>query len=150
MTTTPISLLRALLLCSAVWASGACLAGERIGTLNKVDGQVHIERAGGSEMAQSGAGLQAADRLRTGGGAVSVTLRDGTQMVLGPNSVLELSQFQFDSTTEDGSFAALLVKGSLRLISGLIAKVNPNKYHVHTPTTVISVRGTDFIVEVAP
>ena len=144
-------LFRVVLLGSALWACTACLAEDRIGTLKKVDGQVELEHAGASAPAQSGAGLQAGDRLRTTAtGAVSVTLRDGTQMVLGPNSTLEFTRFQFDSTTEDGDFAALLIKGSLRLISGLIAKVNPNKYQIHTPTTVISVRGTDFIVEVSP
>lgn len=144
-------LARALLFSAAVAASTTCLAGERIGTLNKVDGPVYLERAGTSVLAESGAGLEASDRLRTTAtGAVSATLRDGTVVVLGPGSVIELTRFLFDSTTEDGDFSALLIKGSLRLISGLIARVNPTHYKVHTPTTVISVRGTDFIVEVAP
>lgn len=40
-----------------------------------------------------------------------------------------------------------LAKGSLRLVTGLIAKLRPEQVKVTTPTTVIGVRGTDFIVE---
>ena len=40
--------------------------------------------------------------------------------------------------------------GSLRMATGLSAKVTPEQVKVTTPTTVIGVRGTDFIVEENP
>ena len=43
-----------------------------------------------------------------------------------------------------------LLRGSLRMATGLIAKVKPEQVKVTTPTTVIGVRGTDFIVEENP
>ena len=44
----------------------------------------------------------------------------------------------------------VLLRGSLRMATGLIAKVKPEQVKVTTPTTVIGVRGTDFIVEENP
>ena len=43
-----------------------------------------------------------------------------------------------------------LLRGSMRMATGLIAKLQPEQVKVTTPTTVIGVRGTDFIVEVKP
>ena len=40
-----------------------------------------------------------------------------------------------------------LLRGSLRMATGLIGKTHPEAVHVETPTAVIGIRGTDFIVE---
>jgi hypothetical protein len=43
-----------------------------------------------------------------------------------------------------------LLRGSLRMATGAIARLKPEQVKVTTPTTVIGVRGTDFIVEENP
>ena len=63
------------------------------------------------------------------------------------NSQLEIQKFTFDATTQDGSILVNLMEGSLRMLTGLIAKVNPNAIQVKTKTLSVGVRGTDFIVE---
>jgi hypothetical protein len=41
-----------------------------------------------------------------------------------------------------------ILKGTLRMVSGLLVKANPEQVRLKTPTATIGVRGTDFIVDV--
>ena len=87
-------------------------------------------------------------RVLTGAkSAAAVTLKDGTVLALGPDSSVDLASFQFDPTTQGGNMLVNLARGTLRVVTGIIAKVQPEQVKVTTPTTVIGVRGTDFIVE---
>ena len=91
------------------------------------------------------------DRIVSGPkSAAALTLRDGTVLSIGADSTVDLAQFQFEPTTHEGNVLIALAKGSLRLVTGLIAKLRPEQVKVTTPTTVIGVRGTDFIVEQNP
>ena len=67
---------------------------------------------------------------------------------MGPSTTLELTKLQFDSTTQDGSLALNLLQGSIRVVTGWLGKLHPEQVKVITPTSVVGVRGTDFIVEV--
>jgi hypothetical protein len=59
-----------------------------------------------------------------------------------------LSKLQFDSTTQNGSMALSLLQGTIRVVTGLLGKLHPEQVNITTPTSVVGVRGTDFIVEV--
>jgi hypothetical protein len=92
--------------------------------------------------------VQVSDRLTTGKtGAATITLKDGTILTMGPDTTMDLSQFAFDSTTQNGNFLLDLLQGSVRVVTGLLGKVNPELFKVKTPTSVVGVRGTDFIVQ---
>ena len=39
-----------------------------------------------------------------------------------------------------------LLQGSMRMLTGLIAKINPEAIQVKTKTLSVGIRGTDFIV----
>jgi len=67
---------------------------------------------------------------------------------VGPNSTLELAKLQFDTTTQEGNLMLNLLQGSIRVVTGWLGKLHPDQVKVVTPTTVVGVRGTDFIVEV--
>ncbi len=89
-----------------------------------------------------------ADRLSMGPqGAATLTLKDGTVLTIGPGSVMDLRQFQFDGTTQQGNLLLDLLRDSVRVMTDLLAKFNPEVFKVQTPTSVVGVRGTDFIVE---
>ena len=121
---------------------------QRIGTFKDTQGDAWIGADAARRAAQSGAGVNLADRLSTGPqGAATLTLKDGTVLTMGPNTTMDLRQFQFDSTTQQGNFLLDLLQGSVRVVTGLLAKVNPERFKVQTPTSVVGVRGTDFIVE---
>ena len=99
--------------------------------------------------AGSGARLQPGDILRTGAdGSVGLTMSDNSLLSAGPNSILSLDRYEFDSTTDQGTFDASLQKGSLAVISGRIAKQSPEAMKVRTPSSILGVRGTEFVVSV--
>ncbi|MBP8874538.1 MAG: FecR domain-containing protein, partial [Polaromonas sp.] len=77
----------------------------------------------------------------------SVVLRDGTTLVLTENSHMVLDKFAFNATTQDGNILINLLQGSMRMLTGLIAKVNPAAIQIKTKTVSVGIRGTDFIVE---
>jgi hypothetical protein len=126
-------------------AGGAAAAG--IGQITVAKGAVTVERAGQSMPATVGMRLEAADRIRTGAdGSVGITMEDDSLLSAGPNSTLTLDRYAFDPTTRQGQFDASLQKGSLAVISGRIAKQSPEAMKVRTPSSILGVRGTEFVV----
>jgi hypothetical protein len=137
------------------WTLAAVLAAAPVAPAAAVDigqikiskGQVSIERNGQTLPASLGARVQTADVLKTGAdGSVGITMSDNSLVSAGPNSVLSLERYDFDSTTNRGRFDASLQKGSLAVISGRIAKESPDAMTVRTPSAVLGVRGTEFVV----
>lgn len=118
------------------------------GVLKSVQGEVQLHRADGQvRAARSGDLVHVVDRLSTGPDAgASLRLRDGTVLILGPHSQLDLKQYQFNTTTHEGNIFVSLLRGSLRMVSGLIAKKQPEAVRIDTQTATIGIRGTDFIV----
>jgi hypothetical protein len=132
----------------ATAASPAPAEAARIGVFKQVQGQAWQGREQTRRAVAPGEPVLVGERLSTGrSGAASLVLKDGTVLTLGPDTTVDLSQFQFDTTTQEGSFGLDLLQGSLRVITGLLAKINPDRFRITTPTAVVGVRGTDFIVE---
>jgi hypothetical protein len=124
-------------------------AADEVGQVKTSKGQVAVERGGRTLPAQVGMPLELADTLKTGAdGSVGVTMRDNSLLSAGPNSVLSLEQFQFDPATSEGRFESRLQRGTLAVVSGRIAKNSPSAMTVRTPSAVLGVRGTDFLVRV--
>ncbi|GAA6143487.1 FecR family protein [Hydrogenophaga sp. 5NK40-0174] len=133
---------------SAAAAADTASASARIGTVKRVEGEVLIGREGDMRKPAPGEGILLSDRLTTGkNGAASLMLKDGTVLTMGPDTTMDLSQYAFDSTTQKGNFLLDLLEGSVRVVTGLLGKANPDLFKVSTPTSVVGVRGTDFIVE---
>jgi hypothetical protein len=129
---------------SVLTASAA--VAQDVGRVKTVKGTVSIERAGRREPAQVGAGVRQADTLVTGpDGAVGVTLADETLLSAGPNSVLAIERFVYDGN-QPGSLEAALTKGTLAVVSGRIAKQAPDAMRIKTPSAILGVRGTEFVV----
>ena len=118
------------------------------GIVKSVQGQVNrIAPNGETQAVKAGDPVRSADRLVSEvGGAASLVLRDGTTMVLGASSQLEVRQFRYDPTTQEGSLFVALMRGSMRMITGLIGKTHPEAVRIDTQTATIGIRGTDFIV----
>ena len=111
-------------------------------------GPVFIERAGQRSPAPVGTAVHAADTIVTGADAAAgVTFIDNSRMSLGPNSTLAVSRFNFNATTHEGNFDTNLKKGTLSVVSGKLAKRSPEAMTVSTPSTILGVRGTEFVVE---
>jgi len=82
-------------------------------------------------------------------GTVGITFLDNTLVSAGPNSTLVIDSYRFDSTTHAGKFDASLQRGSLAVISGKMVKQSPEAMRIRTPSSVLGVRGTEFVVKVA-
>jgi len=120
-----------------------------IGQIKNVAGQVSLVRNNVQQPAKIGDLLEQADVLTTGpNGSVGITFIDNTRFSAGPNSRIELKQFSFNPTTQEGEFMTDVQRGTLAIISGQIAKRSPDAMKVKTPTTILGVRGTKFAVKV--
>jgi len=132
-----------------VGAAGSASAADDIGQIKKVAGQVFLTRGNGQQPARTGDLLQQSDVLSTGAdGSVGITFIDSSRFSAGPNSRIELKQFRFNSTTQEGTFVTEVRRGTLAIVSGQIAKRSPEAMKVRTPTTILGVRGTTFAVKV--
>ena len=141
-----VSALAALFISTFVTLTLAAGAGG-IGQIKTAKGQVTVERQGAFVAAGVGTQLQVADVVRTGAdGSVGITMEDDSLLSAGPNSALSIDRYAFDATTHQGRFDATLNKGTLAVISGRIAKQSPEAMTVRTPTAVLGVRGTEFVV----
>ena len=140
---------RAALLLILGLAALAPPAWAEVGQIKVAKGSVTVERKGQALPGPVGFLLEADDVLKTGAdGAVGITMRDNSLLSAGPNSILSLERFEFDPTTSIGRFDAQLRRGTLAVISGRIAKKSPQAMTVRTPSAVLGVRGTEFVVSV--
>jgi hypothetical protein len=145
----PARLLRSTLMMALALGAAASAAAVDIGQIKTAKGQVSIEREGRTLPGEVGSRLQPSDVLKTGAdGSVGITMGDDTLLSAGPNSILTLDKYAFDSTTSQGQLETTLQKGSLAVISGRIAKQSPDAMKVRTPASVLGVRGTEFVVSV--
>jgi hypothetical protein len=120
-----------------------------VGQVKTAKGTVHVEREGKRIPANVGMPIRQADTLVTGtDGAVGVTFTDNSLLSTGPNSVLIVDRYTFDSTTHAGRFDASLKKGTLAVVSGKMVKQSPDAMKVRTPAAIMGVRGTEFVVQV--
>jgi len=120
-----------------------------IGQIKTLKGDVFIVRNGAKLQAKLGDVLHQADVVETGAkGSVGITFIDNSRFSAGPNTRLELKQFRFNPTTNEGEFNAYMKRGTLAVISGQIAKGSPEAMKIKTPTTILGFRGTKIVVKV--
>lgn len=127
----------------------ACGAQAQVGQIKTSRGEVWVDRGAQTLPGRVGLMLETADTLRTGAdGAVGVTMRDDSLVSAGPNSILSLARFEFDTVSSQGRFETHLRRGTLAVVTGRIAKQSPAAVTVRTPSAVLGARGTEFVVAV--
>ncbi|MDH5212082.1 MAG: FecR domain-containing protein [Betaproteobacteria bacterium] len=132
----------------ALAATGLARADD-VGQVKVAKGTVHVERDGQRLPAAVGMPIRQSDTLITGAdGSAGVTFSDNSLLSTGPNSVLVVEHYAFNSTTHAGTFDASLKKGTLAVVSGKIVKQSPGAMRVRTPAAIMGVRGTEFLVQV--
>jgi hypothetical protein len=75
-------------------------------------------------------------------GATAVTFQDLTELRLGSSSTVVLDHFVYDPSTRTGDAAINFSKGIFRFVTGDIK--NKSNVKLTTPTTSLTIRGTDF------
>ena len=139
--------LRLLVLVSLLAIAAPAMA--EIARIKATSGTASVKRGATQTAAKVGQTLEAGDSLVTGkDGRISLAFVDNTRFAVGPNSQVEVSKFDYDRTRQQGSFVTRVNRGSLAVVSGRIAKSGQDSMKVQTPTSLLGVRGTRFIVEV--
>ena len=120
-----------------------------IGQIKTASGSAWVMRGDARLPATVGLPLLASDVVETGAdGSVGMTFVDNSRMSAGPKSRIELQRFRFDPVTHEGESQTLVKRGTLSVVSGQLAKQSPGAMTVSTPTSVLAVRGTHFLVKV--
>jgi hypothetical protein len=96
---------------------------------------------------EQGMEIHEGDTLTTGRDTeVHLLLDDGAYMAVRPETQVRLTVYHMNGQAEDRAWIDLF-KGALRVVSGWVAKANPQAFRLQTPTATIGIRGTDFEVQ---
>jgi hypothetical protein len=121
----------------------------QVAQIKTVAGQAEIVRNGARTVARVGDPLYEKDTIETGpDGSIGITFIDNTVMSSGPDSQIVLEDYKFSSSNFKGSMLTDMNRGTVSMISGDIARSSPGAMKVKTPTAILGVRGTRFVVEV--
>lgn len=119
------------------------------GSIQQISGNVSIvgadktsRKAGQRDKIQSGDTITTDTRSEA-----MIKLADDSTVVLRPNTQFQFTDFKFEQKPSDTSIVSIL-RGTARMISGLIGKNSPNQVAVRASTATIGIRGTDFEVSV--
>jgi hypothetical protein len=133
-----------------VAGSAPAIAQEpRIAQVKSATGQVAVQRGSQRLTAKPGDLLYQSDVITTGAdGSIGIAFLDNTVFTAGPSSELSLRQFHFEPASSTGALEADVKHGSLSVVSGKLVKGSPGAMKIKTPTAVLNVRGTTFLVKV--
>jgi hypothetical protein len=114
-----------------------------------VQGEVFaVDGAGQRRRVVEGGSVYPGDVVETARGSQAVmAFRDDTRITLGSQTRFRLDNFVYDDKNADeGRFLASILRGSVRALTGLIAKANNRNVGFSTATATIGIRGTGFDV----
>lgn len=109
-------------------------------------GEVIAMANGGSRELKQGDFVYVKDEILTSARSFAVLqFTDGAKVTVRPDSTLIIEQYLYAGNGEDAA-TLNLVSGGLRVITGAMAKTNPENYKVRTPVALMGVRGTEFSI----
>jgi hypothetical protein len=134
-------------LCGAVHAWSA----DNAGTVRTLTGAASVTRDSAVMPLAVGQQIFPGDRIAAAQSSyVGIVFNDATQVTIGPGSELLISEFEFNPASYAGSLAVSFLKGSARVVTGVLSKYSSDRVRFYTPTATIGIRGTDFIVDLEP
>lgn len=128
----------------SAFASSFALTAENTGMVVASRGAVTAEISGEQRPLKQGDDIFVNDEIVTGNRSFAVLqFVDGAKVTIRPNSALVIEDYLYNGTDQDAATLSLL-SGGLRVITGAMAKSNPENYKVRTPVALMGVRGTEF------
>ena len=117
------------------------------GNIERASGTVTVSGPNGQPRAASpNTKIQSGDTLTTDARSEAlVKMADNSVIALRPNTTFQFTNFQFEEKPTD-SVVSTLLRGTARMVSGLIGKSRPNNVALRASTATIGIRGTDFEV----
>lgn len=89
--------------------------------------------------------IEPGDTVTLGSNSFAVLkMTDGTRMTLRPNTAIKFDEYAFKEPNKPDSMFTSLLKGGVRMVTGLIAKGSPSAAKLTTATATVGIRGTDF------
>src|SRR5581483_10894268 len=132
----------------------AAFTNSALANTGRVDftiGSVNVTDASGrAQPLTRGADVKSGDKISSGSdGRAQIRFSDGAYVSLQPNTEFDIREYRY-SGKADGNESALfgLFKGALRTVTGIVGRVNRNKYQITTPTATIGIRGTGGLIQV--
>jgi len=127
-------------------ASVAAMAADNAGMVVASRGEVIAMSNGGSRELKQGDFVYVDDEIMTSNRSFAVLqFVDGAKVTVRPDSTMIVETYLYNGNDEDAATLSL-VSGGLRVITGAMAKSNPENYKVRTPVALMGVRGTEFSV----
>lgn len=109
-------------------------------------GEVIALADGGSRELKQGDFIYVDDEIMTTNRSfVVLQFQDGAKVTVRPDSTLIIEQYLYAGNDDDEA-TLNLVSGGLRVVTGAMAKTNPENYKVRTPVALMGVRGTEFSI----
>jgi hypothetical protein len=104
-----------------------------------------MDESGKARKLSTGGPIYEGDKLLTGDKSYAVVaFRDESRISLQQNTVFLVEQFKYDKAAAKENAVLRLLKGGVRVVTGLIGRVNHENYHFHVANSTIGIRGTGF------
>lgn len=115
-----------------------------IGTVDAVEGSATVVRVdGATEPISSGTSIFQGDVVSTGSESnVSILFVDETTFSLDSDGEMTIDELVYDPDASSGSALFSVAEGVFTLVSGQIAKTDPDAMSLTTPIATIGIRGT--------
>ena len=129
-----------------------CSVGaQEAGNLTRVSGRATVTSAdNATREAKANEAVSTGDLITTTVGAeVLVRFKDNSTMIVRSDSKVKISQFRFEKKSTD-TVNTSLVSGTLRAVSGQIAKATPQNVKYDAGSATIGIRGTDIELAIIP
>lgn len=140
----PSSRLALWLAVAAAWPLQGLAAA---GLVQFVAGDVQLRRGAAQAPVAKGAEVESGDVVVTGAaGRAQIRFSDGGLVALYPDSQFTVTRYADAGNAAEDHFAVDLLRGGMRAITGLIGKRDPRNYRVTTPTAVVGIRGSAFLI----
>ncbi|MER3425595.1 MAG: hypothetical protein C4293_22540, partial [Nitrospiraceae bacterium] len=131
------------------WSWAAEATHDSIGLFTGVQGNVFIAREGNPAPRPVNAQdeVRSQDVIETQPHSRSkILLQDDSLLTIGANSRIDIVEHRYDSERSQRSTVINLDRGVLRVLLGRAFDGPNSKFEVHTPTAVVSARGSYFTV----
>jgi len=135
-----------LALVTSLTLSTVAIAQDSSGMVVASRGEVIAMSNGGSRELKQGDFVYVHDEIMTSNRSFAVLqFTDGAKVTVRPDSTMIIEQYLYAGNDSDEA-TLNLVEGGLRVITGAMAKSNPENYKVRTPVALMGVRGTEFSI----
>ncbi len=139
-------ILTSIVLVAALSVSTIATAEDSTGMVVASRGEVIAMSNGGSRELKQGDFVYISDEIMTTNRSfVVLQFEDGAKVTVRPDSTMIIEQYVYNGNAGDKA-ELNLVAGGLRVITGAMAKSNPENYKVRTPVALMGVRGTEFSI----